>query len=156
MLAFAPVSRPLFHPFSDADDLGEIQLRCYALEEVMSEKVRAVLGQRIYAVSRDLYDIFSLLEHVDGRKVQASLPRKLDARQVDLEAIHLRRMTERKDEFQADWGRNLAALLPPGAEQEFDEVWDRVAEYVGRIAKGLRDMRVSEPGELTPVVRRQQ
>ena len=94
VLAFTPVPRPLFHPFSDADDLGEIQLRCYALEEVMSEKVRAVLGQRIYAVSRDLYDIFSLLEHVDGRKVQASLPRKLDAREVDLEAIHLRRMTD--------------------------------------------------------------
>ena len=144
VLAFAPVSRPLFHPFSDAGDLGEIQLRCYALEEVMSEKVRAVLGQRIYAVSRDLYDIFSLLKHVDERKVQASQPRKLDAREVDLEAIHLLRMTERKDEFRADWERNLAALLPPGAEQEFDEVWDRVAEYVGRIAQGLRDMRVSE------------
>ncbi|WP_420464049.1 hypothetical protein [Candidatus Palauibacter sp.] len=89
-------------------------------------------------MSRDLYDIFSLLEHVDERKVQASLPRKLDAREVDLKAIHLHRMTERKDEFRADWERNLAALLPPGAEREFDEVWDRVAEYVGRVAKGLR------------------
>ena len=144
VLAFSPVLRPLFHPFSDADDLGEIQLTCYALEEVMSEKVRAVLGQRIYAVSRDLYDIFSLLEHADERKVRGSLPRKLDAREVDLEGAHLDRMTEREDEFRADWERNLAALLPPGAEQEFDEVWVRVAEYVGRIATGLRDRRVSE------------
>ena len=116
VLAFAPVSRALFHPFSDADDLGKIQLSCYALEEVMSEKIRAVLGQRIYAVSRDLYDIFSLLKHVDALKVQAGLPRKLDARAVDLEAVHLHRMTGRKDEFRADWERNLAALLPPGAE----------------------------------------
>ena len=138
------MSRALFHPFSDADDLGKIQLSCYALEEVMSEKVRAVLGQRIYAVSRDLYDIFSLLKHVDALKVQAGLPRKLDARAVDSVAVHLHRMTGRKDEFRADWERNLAALLPPGAEQEFDEVWDRVVEYVGRIVKGLRDMRLSE------------
>ncbi|WP_419162895.1 nucleotidyl transferase AbiEii/AbiGii toxin family protein [Candidatus Palauibacter sp.] len=144
VLAFSPVLRPLFHPFSDADDLGEIQLTCYALEEVMSEKVRAVLGQRIYAVSRDLYDIFSLLEHVDERNVRASLPRKLDAREVDWEGAHLDRMTEREDEFRTDWERNLAALLPPGAEQEFDEVWVRVAEYVRRIAAGLRDRRVSE------------
>ena len=137
VLAFAPVSRPLFHPFSDADDLGTIQLRCYALAEVMSEKVRAVLGQRIYAVSRDLYDIYSLLKHVDEQKVLASLPRKLDARGVDLEAIHLHRMTGRKDEFQADWARNLATLLPPGAEEEFDDVWNAVAEYVGRIATAV-------------------
>ena len=137
VLAFAPVSRPLFHPFSDADDLGEIRLRCYALEEVMAEKVRAVLGQRIYAVSRDLYDIHSLLEHVDERQVQASLPRKLDARKVDPEAIHLGRLTERKDEFRADWARNLAVLLPPGTEGEFDDVWNAVAEYVGRIATAV-------------------
>lgn len=46
----------------------------------MAEKIRAVLGQRIYAVSRDLYDIRSLLEHVDEREVLAGLPRKLVAR----------------------------------------------------------------------------
>ena len=141
LLAFAPVPRPLFHPFSDADDLGEIQLLCYTLEEVMSEKVRAVLGQRIYAVSRDLYDIFSLMEYVDERKVQVSLPRKLEAREVDLATIRRRRIAARKEEFRADWERNLAALLSPGPEREFDEVWDRVAQYVRRISKGLPDMR---------------
>ena len=134
VLVFAPVSRPLFHPFSDADDLGRIRLRCYSLAEVMSEKVRAVLGQRIYAVSRDLYDIHSLLKHVDEQEVVAALPRKIDARGVDPEAIHLHRMTGRKDEFRADWARNLTALLPPGAEEEFDDVWNAVEEYVGRIA----------------------
>ena len=137
VLAFAPVPRPLFHPFSDADDLGEVRLKCYALEEVMAEKIRAVLGQRIYAVSRDLYDIHSLLEHVDEQAVLASLPRKLDAREVDSEAIHLHRMTERKDEFRADWERNLAVLLPTGAEEEFDDVWKAIVEYVGRIATAV-------------------
>ena len=137
VLACPPVSRPLSHPFSDADAMGEIRLRCYSLEEVMAEKIRAVLGQRIYAVSRDLYDIHSLLEHVDEQEVQAGLPRKLAAREVDPEAIHLHRLTRRKDEFRADWARNLAALLPPGAEEEFDDVWNAVAEYVGRIATAV-------------------
>lgn len=143
VLTFSPVSRPLFHPFSDADDLGELQLTCYALEEVMSEKVRAVLGQRLHAVSRDVYDIFSLLEHVDEGKVRANLPRKLDAREVELEASDPSPLMERKDEFRADWERNLAALLPPGAEQEFDDVWEPVTQYVGRIAEGLCDARAS-------------
>ena len=137
ILAFSPVSRLLFHPFSDADDLGKIQLTCYALGEVMSEKVRAVLGQRLHAVSRDVYDIFSLLEHVDEGEVRANLPRKLDAREVALEAVDPGRLLDRKDEFGADWERNLAHLLPPGAEQEFDHVWETVTQYVERIAEGL-------------------
>lgn len=140
VLTFSPVSRPLFHPFSDAEDLGESELTCYALEEVMSEKVRAVLGQRLHAVSRDVYDIFSLLEHVDERKVRVNLPRKLQAREVELGVIDPGRLLERRDEFHADWERNLAHLLPPGAEEEFDEVWDPVVEYVGRMATGLGDM----------------
>ena len=56
---------------------------------------------------------------------------------VDSEAIHLHRMTERKDEFRADWERNLAVLLPTGAEEEFDDVWKALVEYVGRIATAV-------------------
>lgn len=33
-------------PNSDAPDMDEMSWRCYALEEVMAEKLRAVLGQR--------------------------------------------------------------------------------------------------------------
>lgn len=99
-----------------------------------------MVGQRIYAVSRDLYDIFSLMEYVDERMVRVGLPRKLDAREVDLEAIRRRRIAAPKDEFRADWERSLAVLLSPGAELEFDELWDRVARYVGRIPRGLPDM----------------
>ena len=145
VLAFDPVWRPLSHPFSDQTDLGECRLQCYALEEVMCEKVRAVLGQRIYAVSRDLYDIFALVRHVDEREVQASLPRKLEAREVLSGALDLNRLTARKDEFRADWKRNVTALLPPGAEQSFDEVWDEVVSCVGRIASVMRGAPAPEP-----------
>lgn len=137
VVVFDPARRTVAHPFSDADGLGEFQLRCYALDEIMAEKVRAVLGQRAYAISRDIYDIFSLMEHVDDRKVLAGLPRKMGARDVDTEAVELGRMTDRKDEFRADWSRNLASLLPPRAEWEFDEVWESVIDYVGRMAQGL-------------------
>ncbi|MGH7551112.1 MAG: nucleotidyl transferase AbiEii/AbiGii toxin family protein [Gemmatimonadota bacterium] len=35
--------------------------RCYSLEEMMAEKVRTLIGQRRYAISRDLYDIDAVL-----------------------------------------------------------------------------------------------
>jgi predicted nucleotidyltransferase component of viral defense system len=138
VVVFDPVLREMAHAFSDAEELGPVELVCYTLEEVMAEKVRAVLGQRIYAVSRDLYDISSLHEHVDDDKVLRGLPRKLATREVQLEAGDMRsRLTERKSEFEADWERNLLQLLPPGAEMEFEHAWERAVGYVTRMAERL-------------------
>lgn len=138
VVVFDPVLRKMTHAFSDAEELGPIELVCYTLEEVMTEKLRAVLGQRIYAVSRDLYDILSLLEHVDDETVLRALPQKLAARKVAVGAGDIRRrLTDRRAEFEADWKRNLLPLLPPGAEVAFEQAWGRAVEYVTGIAEGL-------------------
>ena len=131
VLAFDPLHRTVFHPFSDVADFEDVRVPCYTLEEVMCEKIRALLGQRIYAVSRDLYDVFSLIGSVDEQRVIAALPAKIDARAVP--DTGLPGMIERRYEFRAHWERDLTALLPPGAEQGFDEVWTGVADYLGRI-----------------------
>lgn len=137
VVAFDPVPRAVNHGFSDAGELGLVEVECYALEEVMAEKLRAVLGQRIYAVSRDLYDIFFLQGHVDERNVVRGLPRKLAARDVGKAGPDPERLIVRKEEFRADWERNLLHLLPPGAEREFEEVWDQVISQVTRVTDGL-------------------
>ena len=144
LVVFDPVRRDVAHEFSDSGDLGVIALDCYTLEEVMAEKVRAVLGQRIYAVSRDLYDIFSLREHVNEEQVARGLPQKLAAREVDVEAVDLRRLLEGRDEFEADWERNLVQLLPPNVAVEFGHVWEGAFDYVTRVTEGLN--RGSEGG----------
>jgi predicted nucleotidyltransferase component of viral defense system len=137
VLAFEPALREVFHPFSDSETLAPLRIRCYALEEVMAEKVRAALGQRIFAVSRDLYDIFSLLGKADEERVLEGLPKKLDVRGLGLEEIEVGRLTLRREEFRADWGRNLVHLLPPGGNAEFDEVWDPVVDFVSRMVAAL-------------------
>ena len=137
VLAFEPVLRSVFHPFSDSKTLAPHRIRCYALEEVMAEKVRAVLGQRIFAVSRDLYDIFSLLDQVDEKRVLAGLPKKLDVRGLGPEGLGAGRLTGRREDFRADWERNLVHLLPPGGEKGFDEVWDPVSEFIARVIASL-------------------
>lgn len=132
-----PVRRAVMHPFSDADELGALDLRAYALDEVMAEKIRAVLGQRRHAVSRDLYDISSLLAHTDEGRILDALPNKLAVRDVDVATLDRGRLTGRRDEFQADWNRNLAQLLPPGGEREFEAVWEEVVTYVSRVMDAL-------------------
>lgn len=41
VLAFAPQQRAIFHPFSDAAEVEDVRVPCYALEEVMCEKIRS-------------------------------------------------------------------------------------------------------------------
>ncbi|MGD2123676.1 MAG: nucleotidyl transferase AbiEii/AbiGii toxin family protein [Gemmatimonadota bacterium] len=138
VLAFEPASRKVFHPFSDAEFLAPLRIRCYALEEVMAEKLRAILGQRIFAVSRDLYDIFSLLDQVDEKRVLGGFPKKLDVRGLGPEGLGAGRLTGRREEFRADWERNLVHLLPPGGERGFDGVWDPVSDLVARVMASLQ------------------
>lgn len=45
-VVFLPRVRKVHHEFSDADDADDWSWRCYALEEILAEKLRAVLGQR--------------------------------------------------------------------------------------------------------------
>lgn len=111
VVLFEPVRRAVTHSFSDEGEAGPIEIVCYALEEVMAEKIRAVLGQRIHAVARDIYDIFSLLEHVDEGKVLKGLPRKLVTRGVDVSGLDSARLSSRKEEFRSDWERNLMYLI---------------------------------------------
>jgi len=148
LVVFEPTQRKVFHPFSDVEELGPLEIRCYALEEMMAEKVRAVLGQRIFAVSRNLLDIFSLLGHVEETRVLDGLPKKLDSKGVVVEETSSQRLIDRREEFRADWERNLVHLLPPRAERRFDEVWEAVVGFVTRAVAVLK----RAPVALSPFV----
>jgi uncharacterized protein len=136
-VAFDPVVRPVSHPYSDADDMGESFWPCYALEEVMAEKLRAILGQRRHAVSRDLYDIHFLLEQgVDQDRVRAALPSKLEVKNLSIEAVTAERLVERKAEFESDWHRNLVYLVARERMPEFEVVWREVYHYTQQNVPG--------------------
>lgn len=66
-LVLPPVRRPIGHPYSDAPSEA-VQVPTYRLEEMLAEKLRALL-QRCYP--RDIYDVWYLLsthaEQVDRR-----------------------------------------------------------------------------------------
>ena len=57
VLEFEPVINPVFIHYSD---LGDFKILCYPLEEVLIEKMCALMGR---TQPRDLYDLWYLLEH---------------------------------------------------------------------------------------------
>ena len=64
VLVADPVSREVFHPYSDTPE-GGIHVPCYCFEEVFAEKIRA-LGERLRP--RDLYDVIHLYRHDNTRQ----------------------------------------------------------------------------------------
>ncbi len=57
ILIFPPVFRPVNHGYSDNISLDSDVVPCYAIEEVISEKIRALI-QRSYTAPRDFFDIW--------------------------------------------------------------------------------------------------
>lgn len=109
----SPVERKVFHPYSDDKIFEALELSCYSLEEVMAEKIRAIGGQRRFAIARDLYDIYNLLEaNVDLDNVKRILPTKFEIKGLDLTQVSVPNIEARYFEFEHDWNRRLTYLVP--------------------------------------------
>jgi predicted nucleotidyltransferase component of viral defense system len=135
-LLLSPATQPIHHPYSDQGLFQGAELICYALEEVMAEKLRAVGGQRRFAVSRDVYDISNLRRAgVDMQKVKTVLPLKFQARGIPLSQISIGKFESRKSEFLQDWNRRLSYLVQ-GGQDDFEIAWANVLQT---LHEGLED-----------------
>lgn len=129
-LAFEPVSSQLLHPYDDAADLS-CQISAYALDEILTEKLRAVAGQRLHAVARDVYDIASVVRRgADAGAALAALPGKAAYKDVDL-SIAAAGFRARKDEYAASWERTLAYLVVD--DLDFEGAFAVAAGVLGRL-----------------------
>jgi predicted nucleotidyltransferase component of viral defense system len=125
------VPRPLSHPYSDAEALGPVELTCYALEEILAEKVRAVSGQRRFAISRDLYDIHRLVQAgVSAASVAPRLTAKFAARGVEVTALDADRLLASRASFEQDWERRMGYLAPDADATTFTAAWQATVEVV--------------------------
>ena len=126
------ILRPVSHAYSD-DFPGRAQVRCYSLEEIFAEKVRA-LGDR--HLPRDLYDVVNLFrrreEIIHADQVAELYVEK--CRGKDLPVFTLADL-ERQDlraEMEVDWVRMLGSQLPdlPPLAGYWDEL-PLVFEWLG-------------------------
>lgn len=125
VLVSPPNDRTIIHPFPDAELLDEVSARCYSLEEILVEKLRALGGQRRFAISRDLFDVHCLLasSQVSLRDVTDLVVPKFSAKGLQSSDANLDTFVSRRDEFEIDWQRNLEHLLPSANTVGFDEAW---------------------------------
>ena len=132
VLTFPAAERGIIHLYSDAALLAGILVPCYDILEMLAEKIRALAGQRRYAISRDIYDIAQLTSRagVDMARLAAAIPAKWRIKGLRESDFDPGRIAARRGEFQADWERNLVHLLPSDGIMDFDSAWDRTCVFL--------------------------
>lgn len=129
-MVFAVAPKTLIHPYEDAAD-ESVSLDCYALEEVLSEKLRAVGGQRRHAIARDVYDVAQLVRRgADTSAALSAVPAKAVAKGVDVKDAG-ERFRGREGEYRASWGRTLAYLMVDS--MSFDDAFSDTAALLERL-----------------------
>jgi predicted nucleotidyltransferase component of viral defense system len=131
--------RSIIHPYSDASELSEREVACYSLIEILSEKVRAICGQRRFAISRDLYDIHRLVQSgISPQDLVFLLPEKFQKRGVDIASLDLTLLEKRHMAYELDWKRRLDYLIPDSETVTFKEAWQSTIEVIGQLQELVR------------------
>jgi predicted nucleotidyltransferase component of viral defense system len=130
-LLLPAVQRSLIHPYSDLAMLAPVSIPCYDLVEVLAEKLRAVGGQRQFAISRDLYDIHRLVEAgVSTDRAAGILDEKFIARGIETTNLNVEYLLSRRAEFEVDWKRRLEYLVPTDQGVTFAEALQTTIDVV--------------------------
>ena len=112
ILVLKPAHKQVYHPYSDKPKMG-IWATCYAFEEVMGEKIRA-LSQR--ARPRDLYDVIHFFRNRamvnNPRLIHQVLVKKCEYKYMDTPSFETMQSHEKRDELAAQWQHMLAHQLP--------------------------------------------
>ncbi|HEC34268.1 MAG TPA: nucleotidyl transferase AbiEii/AbiGii toxin family protein [Chloroflexi bacterium] len=137
-LGLPPVTRRLIHPYSDGPVLAQAEIACYTLIEVLAEKVRAVGGQRRFAISRDIYDIHGLVQSgVTVADIVPLLPAKFKVRGLDIESLNVEHVIARRAAFEDDWNRRLSHLIHGVGAVIFDVAWETTVDVLRQVEEGL-------------------
>ena len=112
VLVLAAVAKDIHHPYSDGISDG-MRVNCYAFEEVIAEKIRA-LAQR--ARPRDLYDVIHFYRNrkiIENRKlVYSVLEEKCAFKNIAVPTFASIEQHEKLDELEQQWANMLDHQLP--------------------------------------------
>jgi predicted nucleotidyltransferase component of viral defense system len=133
VLVLPSVERPVNHPYTDNPAAG-IVARCYAYEEVLAEKTRA-LAERTRP--RDLYDVVNLFRHGEFHPVADTvldvLRRKCAFKGIPIPTFAS--LGGALEELTGDWDamlRHQLPVLPP-----FASFWAELPQFFAWLEEGL-------------------
>ncbi len=130
-LEFDVKKRPVYIDYPDLEEEDDFTVKCYCLEEVVIEKMAALMGR---TVPRDLYD-FDYLTDVEGVELQDlfyEFERK--AKHKGQNPIKFTECLEgKKQKLERAWEENLSHQIKD--LPKFKDVWRRIGKQLRKIEK---------------------
>lgn len=135
ILIFSPVFRPVNHSYSDKIVLDPNEIPCYSIEEVLSEKIRALI-QRSYTAPRDFFDIWYLTRNnpdIDYSLVVNGFHRKMEFKGLTFTGIDQLINPANDKSLKAAWKNSLAHQLSPALQVNYELVKNDLMELFNKI-----------------------
>jgi|SRR5690554_269699 len=132
-MMFEPIERELFHPYSDKLLIGT-RVPCYAIEEVLSEKIRALI-QRSYTAPRDYYDIWYLSNNTTGldwNNITAAFHEKMKYKNLRFTGIGQLLNPKGQRAVRLAWTNSLGHQINRDTLPEFDVVKEELNELLNK------------------------
>ncbi len=135
LMVFPIETREVFHPYSDTLSDTPLRVPCYAIHEVLSEKLRALI-QRSYTAPRDFYDIWYLANNVadiDWEEVKIAFHRKMTFKGLEFTGIE-QMMNEENDKLlKAAWKNSLGHQIPDTQLPEYEKLKEEFISLLHKI-----------------------
>ena len=102
---------------------------------MLTEKLRAICGQRRFIIARDLYDISHIAQSdVSLEAVRDALPAKFAAKGINLPISIVADLDQKQALFAEDWDKRLTHLLSLGDLSTFDAAWAATRQLVSELS----------------------
>ena len=134
LMLFPIANRDVTHPYSDKLTETALQVPCYSIEEVLAEKMRALI-QRSYTAPRDFYDIWYLSNHftdLDYKPIVKAFHKKMAFKGHTFTSIEQLINPENDKQLSAAWKNSMAHQIP-GELPSYETVKTALANLFSKI-----------------------
>lgn len=132
-IIFDVIHKPVFNQYSDLNEEDDILIKSYSLNEVLIEKITALMSRTI---PRDLYDFDYLLEEkgLELDDVYIEFLTKAENKGHDPK-MFLDKVLPKESTFRRDWDESLAKQMNKGSLPEFKNLWRKSTANFKKLMK---------------------
>lgn len=134
-MIFPSEIRTVNHEYSDQlSDESNIGVPCYSIQEVLAEKLRALI-QRSYTAPRDLYDIWYLSRNVPSLNwgtIKEAFIQKMKFKNIEFTGINQIINEENDKQLYAAWNNSLANQIPNDHFPDYGMVKNDIMQLLAR------------------------
>jgi len=121
--------------YSDIEEEDDIRIHCYSLNEILIEKMTALMGR---TVTRDLYDFSFLVENesIELQDVYIEFIRKAKNKGHNPKEF-VNKVLPKKKTFERDWETSLNKQMPDDELPDFKNLWRKASNNFKKLMKLL-------------------